>query len=327
MKTIAIRCPNWIGDAVMATPVFEQIKKLFPEAHLIAVAHHPIAELLENIKSIDEMLAFSRKPAVKSKEEARITHLLKNKKIDLGILLTNSFSSAWSFFRAGIHDRLGYKAHFRSPLLTIPLSLPKNEQHDTYTYLDLLKPLGPIIYPDTLSLSLTSEEIDHIKKRLNTLGVDASHTLLVINPGAAYGSAKCWPKRNFYDLTTHFLKKQHIRIVCIGNDSYASQDLPKGIINLVNKTSIRELMALLATCNCLITNDSGPMHIAAAFKTPLVALFGSTNPFRTGPFNHVTVLYKHVDCSPCYKRICPKDFRCMHQITTDEAIQAVENLL
>ena len=103
--------------------------------------------------------------------------------------------------------------------------------------------------------------------------------------------------------------------------------MPEKIISYAGKTSLRELMALISLADCLLTNDSGPMHIAAALKKPLIALFGSTNPLRTGPWHWGTVLYEKADCSPCYLRTCPTDFRCMKQISTKKVLATLHHKL
>jgi heptosyltransferase-2 len=103
---------------------------------------------------------------------------------------------------------------------------------------------------------------------------------------------------------------------------------PERVINLAGKTNLRELMALIQSCSIILTNDSGPMHIAAAFDIPLLALFGSTNDTTTGPYGkHAKVIHKHVECSPCYKRVCPIDFRCMKRIEVDEVYQELQCLI
>ena len=105
------------------------------------------------------------------------------------------------------------------------------------------------------------------------------------------------------------------------------KNLPEGVINLAGKTSLRELMALINSCSIFLTNDSGPMHIAAALHVPLLALFGSTSEIKTGPYGTNSLIHKHVECSPCYKRTCPIDFRCMKSIEVEEVYQELQKLI
>lgn len=338
IHSIVIRCPNWIGDAVMATPIFAHVKRLFPNARITAVADQSIAQLLEDIPGIDEWMAFSRTGEHKSNEHRRILKELAARHFDLGILLTRSFSSAWMFWKAGVRWRVGFSDHFRRLLLNIPLPLPKGHQHDVYTYLELLRPFGPINDANSkLTLALKPIESERIQSALKAHGWRAEQKLIVLNPGAAYGSAKCWPKEYFHEVAVRLSQEPNLFCVFIGDTKTAplvedilslrSHTLPDTVISLAGKTSLRDLMALLALADCVVTNDSGPMHIAAAFRRPIVALFGSTDPIRTGPWNAGKVLYAHVACSPCFLRTCPKNFQCMRSIQPHDVISAVFKLL
>jgi len=320
-KKIVIRCPNWLGDAVMATPVFPEVKRLFPKAHCIALASDPIAELLQGIEGIDEFLTFSRQKEKKRAEEQRMASVLKESGCDLGILLTRSFSSAWMMWRANIPQRIGYNDHFRRFLLTDARPLPKKEEHDVLSYLDLLSPFGEVEKNPQLQLCVTESEKEEARSILRSSGISSDQKVLIINPGAAYGSAKCWPKSSFCAVINAL--PEDVAVVCIGNNKEVAKGLPERVVDLTQKTSLRELLALIAISDSVLTNDSGPMHIAAALKKDLVALFGSTNPRRTGPWHQGTVIYKNVECSPCYKRECPIDFRCMTRITPEEVLEAL----
>ena len=334
VHSVVILCPNWIGDAVMATPVFSHMRRLFPNAHVIAIAETSIAQVLEGIEGIDEWLVFSRSPETKRQEERRMAKELRARKIDVAILLTRSLSSAWMVWRGGVRWRVGFRDHFRRFLLNISLPLPKEEQHDVLTYLELLQPFGPTDASPSLSLSLKESEREAMRNVLLSRGWTPNKKLIVLNPGAAYGSAKCWPKEYFREVASRLSQEHGFFCVFIGDKkgaaliddilSHGGQKVHSpNIISLAGTTSLRELMAVLSLADCVVTNDSGPMHIAAAFKRPLVALFGSTNPYRTGPWGCGTVLYKHVVCAPCYRRTCPLDFICMRSIHPDEVIAAV----
>lgn len=332
VRTIMVRCPNWIGDAVMATPVFRDIKAIFPYAKVTALAHEPIAELLVGLDGVDDLLIFSREATKRHSENKRILAHLRTITPDVGILLTRSFSSSWMFWRASIPIRIGFSDHFRRLLLTHPIPLPQEEQHDVLSYQMLLKPFGSVCASPQLQLYVSQPEIHVMRMRLEKAGVSASARLLVVNPGAAYGSAKCWPKEYFRAVIKELSAHPNTAVVGIGNAAFREsineilQALPN-TYNFAGETTVRELMALLSISHAVLTNDSGPMHIAAAFKKPLVALFGSTNPRRTGPWNCGTVIYKHVPCSPCYRRTCPGDFRCMTSITPEEVLDVLHPML
>lgn len=333
IHSIVIRCPNWIGDAVMATPVFRQIRTLFPHAHIIALAHEPIAQLLQGIEEIDEFLVFSRANGKKRSDQQRVVKELRNRKIDLGILLTRSLSSAWMFWKGHVRWRLGLSDHLRRFLLNIPIKKTENEHHDVLAYGELLRPFGKVESHPELQLRVRDEEQKNIQKLLEGLGRRPHERLIVINPGAAYGSAKCWPKEYFRSVAEALSQEEDVFCVFVGDCSSVSMNeeiingLPRNVMSIAGATSLRDLMAVISLSDCVLTNDSGPMHIAAAFKRPLVAIFGSTNPKRTGPWGGGEVLYKHVACSPCYLRECPIDFRCMRKITPNEVLNHIKQII
>ncbi len=335
-EKIIVRMPNWIGDLVMATPVLTDLRKAYPKAHITAMCRTPISDLLNEDQAIDELFCFSKTNRFSRRSDKRdIIEKLKRGNFDLGILLTHSFSSAWWFWLGNVKRRLGYKGNGRGILLTDKISLPKNvhEQHLVETYKMLLAPLS-IPHSNTKPrIYLTEKELSDAKTLLKQLGITAEHALIGINPGAAYGSAKCWLPERFKEVTKRLLKIDNVKIIYFGDQASMPlvkeicQDLPSPVINLAGLTSLRELASLIKLCKLILTNDSGPMHIAAAVGTPLVALFGSTNETATGPYMSGTVINKHVSCSPCYHRECPIDFRCMKKIESDEVFTEIMRTL
>ncbi len=328
--------PNWIGDLVMATPVLTDVRRRFPHAEITVMCASHLAPILEHDPDIDELFSFTRPSAWEKKDELRsIVDKLQAGSYDLGILLTNSLSSAWWFWRGKVKGRLGYRKDGRRPLLSRALPFPKEveKQHLVTTYKMLLAPLGIRVSKTGPRLHILPEEFEEVEEILRRHGVPEKRTLIGINPGAAYGSAKCWPPERFRELTERLLKDPNAYIVYFGDATGAPlvkqicSGLPDRVINLAGGTTLRQLVALISLCDVFLTNDSGPMHIAAAMDTPLVALFGSTSDIKTGPYGSGTVIHKHVDCSPCYLRECPIDFRCMKRITPDEVYQELMRLL
>jgi len=326
-KNIIIRMPNWLGDAVMATPLIEDIRNRWPNAKIAALCKPAIASLLSANPHLDECISFTDKKEV-------IPKLRKNK-YDLGILLTNSFSSAFEFWRGKVKERVGFSKDLRRFLLTKPLAIPKEKgkEHLVITFKRLLEPLGVEISKTEPKLYLSEEEKRGAKKLLLKYGIPEDALLVGINPGAAYGSAKCWLPDRFKMVTQKLLENRQVHILFFADGAGASlvhsicEGLPERVIDLGGKTSLRELVSLIASCDVFLTNDSGPMHVAASLKTPLVALFGSTNEIATGPYGHGKVIHKHVPCSPCYKRTCPIDFPCMKKIEVNEVYMALKEQL
>jgi heptosyltransferase-2 len=330
---ILVRMPNWIGDMVMATPVLADLRRKFPSASITAMCRRPLCDLLEHDDSIDELFCFS-KPSngfLRRDERRNIIEKIQGGKYDVGILLTNSFSSAWWFWQGKVKRRIGFRRPMRCWMLTDVLpGSKKGFEHEVNTYKRLLIPLGIPLSETAPRLFVSSQEVEASKQLLYQRGYRKGTPLIGINPGASYGSAKCWPIDRFRALAEKLLRETGAAIVFFGDSLTAPlvkeicQGLPERVIDIAGVTSLRELACLIKDCTVLVTNDSGPMHIAAAFKTPLVALFGSTDDRATGPYGQAdAVIHKRPSCSPCFKRVCPIDFRCMKGISVEEVAEKV----
>ncbi|KIC77256.1 hypothetical protein DB41_CO00250 [Neochlamydia sp. TUME1] len=336
-KNIIVRMPNWIGDAVMATPLLTDLRRQWKEAKITVICQTPIDSVLQHHPDINSIYAFRRPKSWLNKfHHFEVIDFLQKGQYDLGLLLTNSFSSAWWFLKGKVQHRLGFADGFRSLLLNKAIPFPKNKefQHQVITYKTLLGPLAIPVSSTPPQLYVSTQELQEAHHFLHRCGIDLQKNILVgINPGAAYGSAKCWPPERFNKLTKKLLENPNVFVIYFGDSNGVSvvnqicQDLPNRAINLAGRTSIRELIALLKCCSIFLTNDSGPMHIAAALGVRLLALFGSTNEIKTGPYPQGVVIHKHVECSPCYKRVCPIDFRCMTKIKVEEVYEQLERLL
>lgn len=335
-KNIIIRMPNWIGDFVMATPILSDVRKAFPKASITAMCRMGVCQLLEMDPDINEIFCFSKMSGFNRRDKRRdLIEKIRQENYDLGILLTNSFSSAWWFYRGHVFYRIGYRGNFRSCLLTHPITSPSqlNNQHLVKTYKTLLSVLGIPLSKTAPRLYLADQEIQAAKDLLKQQGVKEGDLLIGINPGASYGSAKCWLPERFTEVARRLLQNEKIRLVFFGDQENAPlikkicQPLSFKVVNLAGLTSLRELASLISLCRVFLSNDSGPMHIANALGVSVVALFGSTNEIVTGPFSQGRVIHKHVKCSPCYKRTCPIDFRCMKAIEVEEVYRQVLQVL
>lgn len=331
---IIIRMPNWIGDFVMATPLLTDLRKKFPNAEITAMCKEPLSELLKEDKDIDEVFSFTKLKSQfeRKKQKRSIILKLKEGQYDLGVLTTNSFSSAWWFFKGNVQNRIGFAKDFRSFLLNKKIPFSK-EVHLVETYKNLLTPLG-IEVSDTLPrIFITEKEKIFAKELLSQRGVEDKDKVIGIHAGASYGPAKRWPDEKIFNLSKKLLETPSVKIVFVGDSSVTPlaktlvRKLGDKIIDLTGTTSLRSLCSLISLFDVFVTNDSGPMHIAAALKVPLVAIFGSTSPTHTGPYKHGNVIYKNVACSPCYKRVCPIDFPCMKKIEVDRVYQTIKTLL
>lgn len=335
-QRIIVRMPNWLGDFVMAAPILTDLRHHWPEAKITAMCQGTLSSVIQEDPHVDELFDFQRpKGFRKHLTNGEIIEPLKKGHYDLGILLTNSLSSAYWFWRGKVQNRIGFDTHWRRYLLDHPIPFPakRDHQHLVITYKILLEPLGIYVSQTPPRLYLSPQEQQEAREKLVGYDVESSDILIGINPGAAYGSAKCWLPERFKQLCEHLLSHPRLKIVFFGDRAGAPlvemicKDLPSRVINLAGKTSLRELMALIQTCHIFLTNDSGPMHVASALEIPLIALFGSTSDTTTGPYQGGHVIHKRVPCSPCYRRECPIDFRCMTRIGVQEVYQEIRNLV
>jgi heptosyltransferase II len=224
--------------------------------------------------------------------------------------------------------------------ITPETSAASNRAHQMFDYLHLVAALGANPTPHPPGLEVTPDEIRAAVQRLSDLGSSQSLTrpqppvYLGVNPSAAYGPAKRWPAENFGTVIREVARRRtHCVWLAFGgpNDAKLCDEVGRlaggGVVNLAGKTSLREFMALLACCRLVLSNDSGAMHLAAALGTPVVVPFGSTSPDLTGPGlpgdpRHC-FLRSDAPCSPCFRRTCPIDFRCMTGITVEQVLDAV----
>jgi len=335
-QNIIVRMPNWLGDLVMGTPILKDLRQQWPEAKITAMCQGKAGDILLHDPNIDEIFSFTRPSGWLHRESARnILNPLRHGEFDLGVLLTNSFSSAWWFWRGQVQNRIGFAGRMRDALLTKAVALPPETEssHLVTIYKHLLLPLQIPISNSAPKLYVSDDELANAQELLRRCKVPEGATIIGINPGAAYGTAKCWLPDRFHEAAKRLCEDPNVYVLFFGDPTGAPtvhsicHGLSEQVINLAGKTSLRELMALIELCDVFLTNDSGPMHMAAALGTKLVALFGSTSDVKTGPYNGGVVVHKRASCSPCYKRICPIDFRCMKQITVDEVIDEIDQQL
>lgn len=336
-QKIIVRMPNWLGDLVMATPILTDLRHHWPEAKITTLCQGTLSTVIQEDPHIDHHLNFKRpKGWLGRQTHQEIIDPLKKGGFDLGILMTNSFSSAYWFWRGDVQNRIGYATHKRSLLLNHPVPFPaqRDSQHLVITYKMLLEPLGIPVSETPPRLYLTQPEQEEARNKLASYGIDPSDLLIGINPGAAYGSAKCWLPERFKQLSKKLLENARLKIVFFGDQAGSPlvEDICAGlptsrVVNLAAKTTLRELIACIQACHLFLTNDSGPMHVASALNVPLIALFGSTSDVATSPYQGGTVIHKHVPCSPCYRRECPIDFRCMTRIEVKEVYDEVQRFL
>lgn len=336
IRRILIRATNWLGDAVMCTPAIGAVRTAFPDARITVLANPLVAALFSPHPWVDEVTVYDRSGRHKGLAgRLRLAGELRRQRFDLAVLFQDAFDAALITWLAGIPIRLGNRSDGRGLLLThgFPLDLQPKGEHQSANYLALLRHFG--IVGDTLPqlLATTTAEDRSLAERLAGYGIAPGDFVIGINPGATYGSAKRWYPDRFAAVAQDLAKSWQAAVVITGGpgETAIAADIEQGLYgncaNLAGKMTVRELMALIKRCGFFITNDSGPMHVAAAFGVPLVAVFGSTDHTTTYPLaRYAMVVRETVDCAPCLKRECPTDHRCMTAVTPAAVIAAATEL-
>ena len=333
-KKLLIRSTNWIGDAIMTTPAVRTIRQNFPDAHIAILAYPWVADIFHNCPHVDEVILYNKKSEHRGVRGLwRLGRELAAAEFDAAILLQNAFAAALIATVAGIPVRAGYIRDARRLLLTHPVKISPEVRklHQVHYYQGLCRELGLTPGSDQLFLQL-APEVDIWAREF--IADFTGRPVIGFNPGAAYGPAKCWPVERYGKLAAILAEELNAVIPVFGTaaDSATAAAIqsfaPEHVIDLAGNTSLAEAMALIGVCDCFVTNDSGLMHVAAAQQTPLVAIFGSTDPIATGPFSDRTVIIqKKLDCQPCFKTHCKSDFRCMNNIEVEDVAEAVRGLL
>jgi len=326
----------------MTTPAVMALRKNYPKAHISILARPWVEPVFSGNPAVDEVISCGSTGRNSSIfEKIVLARSLKNKEFDLALLFPNSFESALIAWLARIPRRVGYATDARRLILTLPVSVPEDRRnrHEIFYYLNLVDHISRLRFNTYegsrkertgLFLEVPAQGNSGARQILTQMGLDQGVLLIGFNPGAAYGPAKCWPVERFVSLgkalVEHF-KDCHILVFGTNKEVTVAEDicdpLGKKGHNLAGRTSLAEAMGLISRLDLLVTNDSGLMHVGAALGIPLVAIFGSTNPVTTGPWSTNSVIVRHeLPCSPCLKRNCPKDFRCLLGIEVEEVLQA-----
>jgi len=325
---ILIRGANWVGDAIMTTPVIRAVKKNFPLAHLTILVKPWVAPVFYNNPFVDEILIYE--DAGRHKKgwgTMRLARDLKIGRFDLALLMQNAFEAALITFLAGIPERLGYDTDARSLLLnpSIPLDLELKKVHLIDYYRGILKGAGLFDDGRTLDLFIGKQEKNRAEKIFEEHGFNLSMPVIAINPGATGGTAKRWFPERFAELSARLAHHFKVKILIFGGpgDHVLGEEISRmsgGVcVNLAGKTSLAMAFALIQRCSLFITNDSGLMHAAAALGINQVAIIGSTNHITTPPSNiNSSIVRVPVFCSPCMKPECRYGHHgCMDMISVD----------
>jgi heptosyltransferase-2 len=335
VQRILVRATNWVGDAVMSLPALEALRARFPRAEIVLLSKPWVSELYWHHPAVNRQIIYKPKSDHRGPLGfAKLIRELRAERFDAAVLFQNAFQAAWMAWLARIPLRIGYARDRRSFLLhdAIEPPLPAACGHQVYYYLQLLFRAGVIDKPqpiEEIRLRLTEAEKGWALKKLEAVGLSGPRFLVGLAPGAAFGPAKRWLPERFGGLADRLIGALNADVLIFG--SAAERPLAEDIASsmqhtptiVAGETSLRQLLALMARCSLIVANDSGPMHLAAALGIPLVAIFGSTDERATGPVGtRIRIVKRGAECSPCGQRVCPIDFRCMQDLSVEEAFRA-----
>jgi heptosyltransferase-2 len=324
---ILVVAPSWIGDTILAQPLLALLKRNDPAARIDVLAPDWSAPLLGRMAEVDGVIVNPfRHGEFNLGARRALGRRLASADYSHAYVLPNSWKSALVPFFAGIPRRIGYQGEARYLLLNQRRRLDATAHPQlVQRYAALAGPL-----PGTLPSPLLGSTIDQQRSARLALKLPHDAAPVIFCPGAEYGPAKRWPVQHFAALARLVASPQN-PVWLVGS----TKDVPVGdeiaraaegaALNLCGRSSLEQAIDLLAAASCVVSNDSGLMHVAAALGRPLVALYGSSSPAYTPPLSvHAKIVSRSLPCSPCFKRECPLGhFDCMNGITPQQVATTI----
>ena len=334
---ILIRTSNWLGDAVMSVPAVRAIKQGRPDALVSILTPEKLASMWKLLPEVDEVIPIPRKSLA-----AAVRAIRKRSPFDVALLFPNSLRVALETWLGGVPRRVGYRGHCRLWLLNQLVrrrGKPGPFEHQSIHYLRIAQELGAAVEEGPKEKRATPD-LQHptfdirLREPAQPSSASSRQLKLGLCPGAEYGKAKCWPVERFAETALAIAADRPVEWILFGTpkDAQLGNDISRALgekcVNRIGQTTLDQLIDELRTCRLLLTNDTGTMHLAALLGVPTVAIFGSTEPGLTGPLGNGNIILRHqVECSPCFLRECPIDFRCMKAVTVRETVDAVLSIL
>jgi heptosyltransferase-2 len=317
---ILIRSSNWLGDAVMSVPAVRAIKNARPDAEVTIAAPAKISPMWKLVSEVDAIISLPNDSLLSA-----VSLLRRRAPFDVAILFPNSLRVGLESWLSGIPRRIGYHGHWRRWLLNQIVPEPRKPgppEHHSMRFLRIAHECGA--------------ETSNSQQQTFEIQIGGAHrpTRLGLCAGAEYGPAKRWLPERFAEVATNVSAQSSVQWILFGTkkDAAIGDQIAAAIgdhcVNRVGHTTLDQLIGELRECRLVVTNDTGTMHLAALLGVPVVAIFGSTEPRLTGPLGNRHIILRHqVECSPCFLRECPIDFRCMKAVSTQEAADAVLSIL
>ena len=362
-KRILVRGVNWLGDAVMSTPALQRLREALPEAEIVLLSPSKLTDVWRHYPHVNQVISFSpeegpwcvaRRLRPEGFDTALVLPNSPRSALDVrlaGIPNRIGYARPWRnwFLTRALPPRPGHvrmRKRSANEVKRLVADTPGAERtqppataHHVFDYLYLAAALGANEAPIPPRLHVAPQEIEEASQRFS-LPLEAKRPLFGLNAGAQYGPAKRWPLERFIAAAAEAQKRCGCRWIIFGgaHETELASQLAEGIrqagkgneavapLNVAGRSSLRDLCVLSKLCRVLLTNDSGPMHVAAAVGTPVIVPFGSTSPEMTGPGlpgSQDGVLIGQAPCAPCFLRECPVDFRCMTSITVSHVVDAI----
>jgi heptosyltransferase-2 len=334
IERVVVRGTNWVGDAVMTIPALRELRRVLPRAHITLATRSWSEGLFRDADFLDDLLIYDRsgrglKPLTRTAREWR------GRRFDLAILFQNAFEAALIAALARVPARVGYRTDGRRALLTHALPLPAwhGERHEVFYYLNLISELEKLLYGSSdvldqkprFELRVNPARQARALELLKTHGASMKGALVALCPGSTNSRAKRWPSERYAALADRFVEELGATVVLVGSPD--EMEVSRAVqarmrytpVMLTGRTDLSEVVSILSIADLLITNDTGPAHIAAALERPTLVIFGPTDPTTTRPFSEsASIIRRPPECAPCMLRDCPIDHRCMTAITHDE---------
>jgi len=344
IERIVVRGTNWVGDAAMTVPALRNLRRLFPNSHITLATRSSAKGLFSEAEFLDDLLVHEGSGLRSVVHQVREW---RRRNFDLAVLLPNSLETALVASLARVPLRVGYATDGRQRLLTYPLDLPewRRSKHEVFYYLNIIARLEWLVNREQTFLNTQPDAslevaeprkvaaLDFLRRQGITgirgiTGITDHRLLIAICPGSINSRAKRWPSERYAALADRFIDECGADILLIGSGAEVEVSLDvsgrmhNNPVMLTGKTDLAQLVAVLSLVDLLVTNDTGPAHIAAGLGRPTLVIFGPTNPLTTRPFSPLAEIVRSApDCAPCMLRDCPIDHRCMTAITPDEVFR------
>jgi heptosyltransferase-2 len=341
IERIVVRGTNWVGDAVMTIPALRQLRRLFPDAHITLATRAWAEGLFADSDFLDDLQVHEGSGLRSVVQQVR---QWRKGNFDLAILFPNSLETALVASLARVPLRIGYATDGRQALLSHPLALPewRESKHEVFYYLKIVAELEWLskheqsfldTQPDG-SLEVSDARKTRARDFLRAHGVREGNPLVALCPGSINSRAKRWPAERYAALADQLIDELGAQVLLVGSNAETAVSLEVGAqmrnqpLILTGQTDLSELVATLSLVDLLVTNDTGPAHIASALGRHTLVIFGPTNPLTTRPFSPFgEIVRQPPDCAPCMLRDCPIDHRCMTAISPADVFERARTLL